>query len=211
MKKTPSPPNPYYCAIDPNSPEALERKPGAFFYGPVFYDPNVVATLEPGWDAQAQRYKTDKTGKVVFDVRFPLPAGAFLRTTPIGTLVQPYEELVALAGKMRPVVILSPAAANKETMLVLPSFKADNFPPEAVDAAKKGKALQYFYLPACPELNVLESMLPFQRIQPMRADPKLVNAGNRKKEDPDRRYLRLTDDYLAALRRALVAYLGISI
>jgi hypothetical protein len=204
------PANPYYCAIDPDSPEALERKPGAFFYGPVSYDPNVVATLEPAWDMRAQRYKSDKAGKIVFDVNFALPAGAFLRTTPIGTLVQPYEELVALAGKMRPVVILSPTAANKETMLVLPSFKADNFPPETVEAAKKGKAMQYFYLPACPELNVLPSMLPFQRIQPMRMDAKLVNAGNRKQDDPDRRHLRLTDDYLAALRQALSAYLGIA-
>lgn len=204
------PQNPFYCAIDPHSSEALERKPGAFFYGPVFYDPNVVATLEPAWDARAQRYKTDKAGKIVFDVRFPLPAGAFLRAEPLGALIQPYEELVALAGKMRPVIILSPTAANQQTMLVLPSFKASNFPAEALEAAKTGKALQYFYLPACPELNVLESILPFQRLQPMRLDPKLVNAGNRKLNDPERRCLRLSDDHLAALRRALAAYLGLS-
>jgi hypothetical protein len=201
--------NHYYCEIDPNSSEALERKPGAFFYGPVFYDPNIVMTLEPVWDASTNSYQADKSGKLVFNVHHPLPAGAFLRTTANGPLVKPYEELVVLAGKMRPVLIISPEAANTQTMLVLPSFKADNFPQPVVAAAKAGSASQYFYLPAFPALNVLESILPFQRIQPIRWDTKLVNAGNRKAGDVDRRCLRLTDNYFDDLKKALGSYLGL--
>ena len=210
MKKTPSPPNPCYCAIDPQSPEALARNPGSFFYGPVFYDPNVVMTLAPVWDEGRQGYKTDRGGKMYFDVHFPLPTGAFLRDQPNGPLIKPYEEIVGLVGKLRPVVVLSPAAANRETMLVLPSFKAENFPAATLEAARAGKALAYFHLPACPELGVLESLLPFQRIQPMRVDPQLVNAGNRKADERGRHFLRLSDDALARLRLALGAYMGLS-
>lgn len=210
MKKNRLPQNPYYCEIDPNSPQALERAPGAFFYGPVFYDPNVVMTLAPIWDEAANRYRADAAGKMVFDVQFPLPKDAFLRDVPNGPLVKTHEELVALVGKLRPVIVLSPQASNEKTMLVLPSFKAENFPKAVLDAAKTGKAAAYFYLPPCPELNVLEAILPFQRIQPMRLDAKLCNAGNRKSSDQDRRFLRLSDTYFGELRQALGAYLGYS-
>lgn len=187
--------------------EAFRPQPGAVFYAPILFDVNVVATVRPIEDPSGRPALRD--GHMVFDVQIPLPADAFKRPTSLPPNIKPHEELIAVAGKMRPVVILSPEDDNGDTALVVPSFKAANFPADYLDAIRSGDALQYFHLPECKPLNVLESVLDFQKIQPIRMAPKLVNAGNRKAEDPDRRFLRLSDDYLAELREAMGDFLGL--
>jgi hypothetical protein len=188
--------------------DAYAPKPGAFFYAPILFDVNVVATVRPVEGAGGRPALRD--GRMLFDVQLPLPEDAFKRPTSLPPNIKPHEELVAVAGKLRPVVILSPEEDNHDTALVVPSFKAANFRAEDLEVIRSGDALQYFYLPPCERLHVLESVLDFQKVQPVRMDPKLVCAGNRREGDPARHFLRLSDDYLAELREALADYLGLA-
>jgi len=54
-----------------------------------------------------------------------------------------------------------------------------------------------------------ESILEFQKLQSVRLDPKLTNAGNRKSSDSQLRYLRLSNDYWRELKEALRTFLDL--
>ena len=198
----------YYVEIDEK--EANDRQPGTFFYGPVLYEPNIVATVRPV-TTPGGRYAMEPGDKqkILFKIEMPLAADAFLRQQGIGSVVGPYEELVAVPGKMRPVVILSPAVANQSRILALPSFKAENYDLDALAAIRSGESLEHFHLPACGPLNVMESVLDFTKIQPLVLNSKLVTPGNRKADDTRRRNLRLSGDYMEELRAALRDHLGL--
>ncbi len=197
--------NPLYAELAPA--DGSRPRPGTFFYGPILFEVDVVATVRPVMRPDRSGYSTTRQGTLLFDVEMPLPPDAFRCAAGFPSVIKPFEELVAVPGKMRPVVILSPEAANGASALVVPSFKIANLPEDEQEAVRHGESVQRFHLPACPQLAILESVLDLKRLQAVRLKGSLFNAGNRPAGDPHRSFVGLTVETLDRLRAQLDEFL----
>jgi len=202
--------NQYYSELTPE--DARAPKPGAFFYGPVLFEPRIVATVRPVVDPQTGGLRI-VGGKALFDIEMPLPPDAFKRTNEVtisgARLMGPHEDLVAIPGKMRPFIVVSPEGANTKAALAAPTFKLANFDDASRDRILNDRSILYFYLPECPELGVLESCVSLERMQRIVWDKALTNPGNRKKDESPS-FLRLSDQYFQAFKAKVKSFLDVS-
>lgn len=202
--------NAYYVEFDPGDPQASRHRiPGTIFYGPIVFDPHAAALVTPAFDAAKGQYSG-------FTIGFLDPKKAYTRATDIGPKFKAHTELVALMTKRRPIVVLTNLEPGERKLLVAPMYGAENFAPEAVDQAKRTKPGRYFFMPACPELKLKESLVDFLDMQavviddaPGKKDP-IAHLGTRANGDPKQRFVQMHPDFFARLREAMGVYLGVT-
>ena len=94
-------------------------------------------------------------------------------------------------------------------------YSAVNFDPAVVTVAKQTKPGRYFYLPACSDLELNESLVDFLDIQAVVIDDApgnkapIAHLGTRANGDRDQRIVKMHPDFHERLREAMGVYLGV--